>query len=751
MIHKILAPYHLKHTDVTRMEGYDSLNYKVTTEHGNCYVLKHYVTPQAYELVNAETEVLNTLKGRLKINVSRPQTTEKGYIHVYEDKTFSRLLTYIPGIFLAEAEHNSSLIVDFGHQAARLDLALKGQQKSAIQARQSIWDIQHCLLNSPKAKYIEDVQHRKLVDYFFGMFRQFVLPALPALRSQLIHADLNDWNVLVKNDKIEGFIDFGDMAWSPLINEVAIALTYLMFNKENPIDTATAFISGYTQELPLTGQEVDLLYYLIPARLGISVCNSAEAKAKGGDTDYILISEAPAWALLKKWFTINPVSFSNSMRKAAGLPAKDYKEKRKTLLKKREKHLSKALSLSFSSPIYMKSAAFQYMYGYDGNTYLDAYNNIPHVGHSHPQISEAITRQAHQLYTNTRYLYDSLINYSEKLLTYFPEKLNKVFYVNSGSAATDLAIRLANTYTGRHHVLIHEHSYHGHTNTGINISAYKFDGKGGQGLPKGVTKLPLPKIYNGIFENGTQYAREAIKTVDTLLAAGTVPSAFIAEPISGCGGQVPLAPGYLEILKKQLDKSGIVTIMDEVQTGFGRSGDFFWAWENYSIIPDIVVLGKPMGNGHPIGAVVTTSEIALAFENGMEFFSSFGGNPVSAEVALAVLNVIEEENLQNNARETGSYFKAELKKLEHPEIGDIRGPGLFLGVELVNPDTGMPATELAAFTKNQLKKNNILTGTDGPFDNVLKIKPPLCFTKGNVDTYITALDQAIKTGKAAKI
>jgi len=259
-----------------------------------------------------------------------------------------------------------------------------------------------------------------------------------------------------------------------------------------------------------------------------------------------------------------------------------------------------------------------------------------------------------------------------------------------------------------------------------------------------ILKLPLPKLFQGKYPTGIEFAEDAKKIIQEAIDSGNHPAAFITEAISGCGGQVPLAPGYLKTVKTFLEEHNILTIVDEVQTGFGRTGEHFWAFQLHDIIPDIVILGKPMGNGHPIAAVVTTEKIADAFANGMEFFSSFGGNTVSYEVATAVLNVIEEEQLQLNAKVVGNYFKEQLQSLQtkYRIIGDVRGHGLFIGIEFIDENL-KPNANLALHVKNFLKDNFILTGTDGPFDNVLKIKPPMCFNKSNVDVIIEKLKLAL--------
>ena len=739
---ELLKHYHLQDSEITKLDGYGSLNYYIKDKDNKHYVLKHYTDPSELDLVQAESEIINTISGKLPfkipINCSGKQTS----VHQYADKSFSRLLPYIEGSLLSQVKHSARLLYNLGKSIAELDRSLEGIRNAEIKSRKFIWDLQYCLLNKPKIKYITDPSKAKLVDYYFDQFEHFVLPELVNLRYSIIHNDLNDYNILTDGKKITGVIDFEDITYAPLVNEIAIALAYIILGKEKPLETANQVIMGYQTLYPLNEEELKLLYYLIPARLCTSVCNSAEFKAKGKDTEYTLVNEKPAWALLEKWIGYNPMRVKNSFLKAAGYPQLNLKGKNNDILAIRKRNTGKSLGLSYSTPIYMTGAAFQYMYDHKGNTYLDARNNIPHVGHCHPKISQAISRQTRILNTNTRYLYDSMAKYTEHIFTYFPPKLNKIIFVNSGSAASDLAVRMAQTYTSRDHLLVLEHGYHGNTIIGINISSHKFDGKGGKGIPLGVTCLPLPKLFNGRYRTGEEYIKNATEQISGLINNSILPAAFIAESVSGSGGQVPLAPGYLKTIKPFLEKHKILTITDEVQTGFGRLGDYFWGFEMHDIVPDIVILGKPMGNGHPIAAVVTTKEISDAFSTGMEFFSSFGGNPVSCEAANAVLDVIEEEKLKQNAKETGDYFLSSLTSLQKdfPVIGNIRGSGLFIGIEFINNEE-KPYTKFAEMVNNNLKQHFILAGTDGP---VLKIKPPLCFNKKNTDFFIEKLNGILK-------
>jgi 4-aminobutyrate aminotransferase-like enzyme len=366
-------------------------------------------------------------------------------------------------------------------------------------------------------------------------------------------------------------------------------------------------------------------------------------------------------------------------------------------------------------------------------------------------VVKAGQQQMATLNTNTRYLYDNLAEYSKKLLSKFPKSLNKVFFVNSGSEASDLAIRLAKFHTKNKQLMVMEHGYHGHTQNGIDISDYKFNNKKGEGQKDHIIKTVIPDTYRGAYTNndgtaGKQYADDAINLLNNKNIA-----AFISEPVVGCGGQVPLAHGYLKALYPSIRKNGGVCISDEVQTGFGRLGDHFWGFEAQDVVPDMVVIGKPMGNSHPMGAVVCTEAIAKSFEQGVEFFSSFGGNPVSCDIGKAVLDVIGKEELQQNAKAVGDYYLELFNDLakNYDCIGDVRGSGLFIGVEIVKSKASKtPDYDLAQHIKNELKDHYILISTDGPFDSVIKSKPPLCFTKENakrvVDTIRIVLEKYYK-------
>jgi len=421
------------------------------------------------------------------------------------------------------------------------------------------------------------------------------------------------------------------------------------------------------------------------------------------------------------------------------------------ILEIRNKHIGKNFSIAYEKPLKIVRGRGQYLIDQNGQAYLDGVNNVTHVGHCHPAVVAAGQRQMGLLNTNTRYLHDYIISYSNKLLDKFPEPLSVCFFVCTGSEANELAFRLARTYTGQRDIIAVEGAYHGNTNLLVDISPYKHDGPGGKGAPSWVQTVKMPDGYRGPFkgqgpDTGTAYADDVKTAIDRVTAGDKGVAAFICESVLGCGGQVVLPDNYLKTSFQYVRDAGGVCIADEVQVGFGRVGSHFWAFETQGVVPDIVTLGKPIGNGHPMAVVVTTPEIATAFHNGMEYFNTFGGNPVSCAIGMAVLDVIEKEHLQENAKRVGHRLLQGFDKLkkQFSLIGDVRGQGLFVGVELVkNRETLEPAPEEAAYIINRLREHGILISTDGPLHNVLKLKPPMVFSEQNADDVVGTLGKIL--------
>jgi 4-aminobutyrate aminotransferase-like enzyme len=417
----------------------------------------------------------------------------------------------------------------------------------------------------------------------------------------------------------------------------------------------------------------------------------------------------------------------------------------------RQRHFAPSASLAYAAPLKIVRGAGCHLYDASGRAYLDMVNNVAHVGHSHPRVVEAASQQMALLNTNSRYLHDHLANYIQRLADILPAELSVIYLVNSGSEANDLALRLAHAHTKARDVVVVDHAYHGHLSSLIDISPYKFDGPGGEGRPSHTWVAEMPDPYRGRLRDadkdiGTGYAESVATLVMDMVGLGRKPMAFIAESIQGCGGQIPFPPGYLEAAYKHVRREGGVCIADEVQTGFGRVGTHWWAFETQGVTPDIVTMGKPIGAGHPLAAVATRPEIAAAFAGGMEYFNTFGGNPVSAAIGLAVLDIIRDERLAANARARGTQLMDGLRVLagRHPVIGNIRGLGLFIGAEFVKDRVTLQPDAAALTTVvERMKEAGVLLSSEGPHHNVLKIKPPLVISEEECAHFLGTLDQVL--------
>ncbi|TVZ52405.1 aminotransferase class III-fold pyridoxal phosphate-dependent enzyme [Dokdonia sp. Hel_I_53] len=414
----------------------------------------------------------------------------------------------------------------------------------------------------------------------------------------------------------------------------------------------------------------------------------------------------------------------------------------------RKQHLGLGMSLHYDSPIQMVRGNGVYLLDQYGKKYLDTVNNVAHLGHEHPAVVIAGRDQMALLNTNTRYLHKDIMEFSQALLQTLPKEICVLHFVNSGSEANELALRMSRVVTGSKQVIASEMGYHGNTISTVAVSSYKFNGKGGSGKPSDTHLFPLPDTYRGVYRDACasqNYIEEVHKCIQAIESSGQKVGAFIIESLISCGGQIELPDGFLKGAFKTVRNAGGVCISDEVQTGVGRIGTHFWGFELHDVIPDIVTIGKPIGNGHPIAVVACTREVANAFSNGMEYFNTYGGNPVSCAIGKAVLDTIKQENLQQNALVVGSYLKSKLSKLakDFPIIGDVRGQGLFLGFELVGTNLN-PLPLQANYLINRMKDHSILMGVDGQDNNVIKIKPPLTFSIENATTLIFYLKKILQ-------
>ncbi len=419
------------------------------------------------------------------------------------------------------------------------------------------------------------------------------------------------------------------------------------------------------------------------------------------------------------------------------------------VLGKRRAHFGGNLSLTYSDPVMLVRGWKHHLFDEWGRPYLDAYNNVPHVGHAHPRIQAVAADQLRRMNSNTRYLHPAQTAFADKVLSKLPDHFEVCFFVNSGTEANELALRLARAHTGAKGMVTPDHGYHGNTTGAIDISAYKFNKPGGVGKPDWVELVEVADDYRGSFRrDDPARAQKFADLVDPAIAAlkdrGHGVAGFIAETFPSVGGQIIPPKGYLPAVYEKIRAAGGVCIADEVQTGLGRLGDYYFGFEHQGALPDIVVMGKPIGNGHPLGVLVTTKAIAESFDNGIEFFSTFGGSTLSCRIGKEVLDIVDDEGLQANARDRGAELIAGLRELEakYACVGDVRGMGLFLGLELIRAD-GSEATEICSYVKNRMRDHRILIGSEGPKDNILKIRPPLTIEAEDVEMIVAVLDKVL--------
>ena len=960
------------------------LNFLIKSHNSPSFVLKISNPQESKELLLLQDFILDNLNKRDSIKSIIPKKIHKAifsYTDLLGRLCYVRILHFIEGNMYALVKHNEYLEKSLGTMLGNLSSELKNLNKPAA-FRDFEWDPSNILWLKKDLKLFKGRKKNILLKNI-NEHNFFVQNNKKKLRYSLTHGDVNNFNLVVKKNEVVGLLDYGDMIYAPTINDLAIALSYALMNKNDLYSSLKNIVTAYHDRFKISFDEIFSLMTLVKARLSITVVMAEKQKKKFPNNEYLSISENDAWKLLHILDDINPYlliflvrNFCNyqivenynkiinflkknvfnsildidlnkvnksvihfnsrsiftknyihepiSLTKKINLYLKKnnshigiglYQEKRNVyqganyvslldtasrrdmhvgidiftnvgenirapidgkvyilkdnsfkydygptiilehkidklvkfytiyghlskkclknlslgqiikkgdviaqvgnypfngnwpphlhfqiavdimgeknnfpgvsedillnlwtrispdpnlilnipktffnqnlsidkILSKRQTLVSRNLSISYNKPLQMLEAKNQYFYDDRGKEYLDCVNNISHVGHSHPYVHEAMVKQNLELNTNTRYLYKIMNDYSEKLLSKFPNKLDTIFFVCTGSEANDLAYRIAQTYTGSKDVLVMENAYHGHTNTLIDLSPYKYNGQGGLGKKNYVHVASMPDGIRGKWKFSDKdwlkkYIKQVQETIESIYANNKTLSCFFVESILGCGGQFILPKNYLKEIFKIVRKKNSLCIVDEVQTGFGRVGNNFWAFEEHEVVPDIVTLGKPMGNGHPLAAVVTTKEIANKFNNGMEYFNSFGGNPVSCSVGNAVLEVIDLEKLQQHGLNTGQYFLKSLRKIQSkfPDlISEVRGRGLFIGIDLIKDNKNNPNEKLATLIINKMRDRGILLSTDGPYHNVIKIKPPMPFNKDNSDLVSFELDSLL--------
>jgi 4-aminobutyrate aminotransferase-like enzyme/Ser/Thr protein kinase RdoA (MazF antagonist) len=733
------------------LHGERDQNFHIRPEAGDGIVLKIVGAAENPVVVEFQTAVLRHLDAvDPGLPIPRVVATRSGEsAAVVRDRAgtrhFVRAVSYLAGTPLEGRVPGPGLLAEIGRVLGRLDRALRGFFHPAA-GQKLVWDPRRAAELRPQTALIEPDSVRALVEQVLDRFIAD-LPALARLPAQIIHNDCHPGNLLVDDEggSVVGLLDFGDMIHAPRVFEPAVPAAEIVADPAASLDSAAELLRGYAERIRLDDDEVAALPRVIHARLALNLTIHAwRRRHDPAGADKLTDQSLYAADLLRTWLAAGQDRIHAAFRAAnSGL-----RRSPEDLVRRRRRRLGPGLELSYAEPVHFTRGDGVHLFDPAGECYLDAYNNVPSVGHANPHVAEAVARQMAELCSNTRYLHETILDYGDRLVQTLPEPLDSCLFVNSGSEANDAAWRIAKAVTGRQGALVMASAYHGITDAVAALSPYY--GPQARQPAAHVRMLEPPDTYRGRFRAGFDsagaYAEDAARAIAALDAGGHGVAAFIVDSCFTSNGILNPPGDYLARVAALVRAAGGLVIADEVQSGFGRTGDRFWGFENHGIVPDMVTLGKPMANGHPVGAVVTRPDLLTAFTERVEFFSTFGGNPVSAAAALATLEVMQREQLQENARATGAQFRRGIEALarRHQAIGDIRGRGLMIGVEIVR-DRGSrePASDWSRHIVNAMRRDRVLIGIDGPHGNVLKIRPPLPFRPCHAERAIEALERAL--------
>ena len=684
------------------------------------------------------------------------------------------LVSFLPGRLLTESTPSAALLQNVGATLARVDRALQGFFHPSL-TRPLAWDVRRLPELAEYSSYIESPQVRDAVERVAGAFRA-CLPRLRGLRSQAIHGDCHAANLLVAADgrSICGILDFGDMIHAPLIFEPAVAMSELLTEAVVPLASTGAVLHGYARRQTLHANEVELLYDIVTARHAVTLLVHAwrsrhdepgarvlDHAAAHSERSLDELLNADVQPLTRTWHEAAgthpgaaPMAPSPGGSPAA-LPGAARPAARAVDLARRQRLMGAGAELFYEKPLHLVRGAGVWLYDAQGRAYLDVYNNVPHVGHTHPTVVAAIQKQTALLATHTRYLHENILEYSEQLTARLPPHLDACIFVNSGSEANDVAWRMAQMATGHRGGLVMEHAYHGITEAAAaltpSLGRPRDPRVGTIAPPAAGLRVNAAPGTDGVAMNAERVAAgvaaaalDADQAIARLAERGFSPAAFFLDTAITSSGIFDPPAAWAAAVTMRLRTAGSLVVADEVQYGLGRSGSHFWGFERRGIEPDIVTLGKPVGNGYPMGVVVANRALIEAFQAKFGFFSTFGGNAVAAAAGLAVLEVLDVERLMANAAATGSYLRDQLESVaaRHACLGDVRGTGLLLGVDVLGGD-GSPSRARNKRIVNALASEfGILIGYEGPQASILKLRPPMPFRREHADLLVEAIDAA---------
>ncbi len=663
----------------------------------------------------------------------------------HDDQTYwVRAYDVLPGrARLDPRTLSDQALIAWGETTANLGLALRAFMHPRA-LRTMPWDVQHAPAVRPMLGSIADGSARRLVEVVLDRFDDAVSPRWNHLRAQAIHSDLTADNVLADSDgRVVGIIDFGDLSYSALVVDLASVLDSLALGRpgEDMFRVARLVLDGYERRLPLEPLERELMGELWAARAAVGVAIGSWRAERGlEEPDFAERLNDTAVVMMEQILTLG---WRETARRMGAEPTTSATRRSldsaQPLVERRAAAFGPAMEpLSYDEPLEMAHASGVWMTSTDGNRYLDAYNNVVCLGHSHPRVTGAVARQWRVLNTNMRYLHPGVVELAERMADACPDGLDTVLFVNSGSEANDIAWRIARHHTGRTGGVCTAHAYHGITEASTAFSPESTLGT----RPSHVATWQPPDAYRRL-RPGSETFVAALAALDD---RGLEPAATILDGVLQSEGVLQLEAAYVQELVRLTHAAGALWIADEVQGGHGRTGESLWSFERFGIVPDLITLGKPMGNGQPVGAVITRRDLVAGWAEDTVFFSTFGGNQVSVAAAHAVLDVLEDERVLPRVVSTGELLRGEVQRAGegYECVGDVRGIGLANGIEIVTDRASKaPDPVAAAALKEGMRRRGVLVGTTGPSDNVLKVRPPLAFGAEHVPVFVRAFEQTL--------
>ncbi|WP_136715467.1 aminotransferase class III-fold pyridoxal phosphate-dependent enzyme [Halorientalis salina] len=739
-----------KEGTATEIGGERDQNFRIDVDDGEAYVLKISSPADDVESLDLQTEALHHVnRTDPDLPVMEPIPTVDGSFWTTIDVGEAyhvRMFTHVSGRPVSGSDLDDEALYDYGAVVARLGKALRSFFHPNADY-DILWDLQHTAELRSLLDSVTDPERRELAERILDRFDNRVAPVFDSLRAQVIHNDLTLDNVLLdESNQVSGIVDFGDLTHTALVSDLVMAIASVMYRRDDPIEAAQAVIRGYVSVTPLEAEEAKLLVDLVAARhlaWGVTVAWRIDEHPDKID-DHSAAGVDDGWALLRSLEDAGLNNVGRRLRTAALSSNVPYQQMERSELRSRRRAVLGESPLFYEDPVHVAGGEGVWLFDPDGRRYLDAYNNVQVVGHANPAVADAIGGQAHKLATHTRYLQEAPVTLAERILATMPDELNRVLFVNSGSEATDTAWRLAKTATGSNGAIVSENAYHGITDTITEQSPTIWPE---DYCPEHVeTVTPPVDERSHRSQADTDPVESMTESVETLERQGSGTAAFMFDSLFTSDGIYPPDEDRLGGMIDRVREAGGLVIADEIQSGHGRCGSDLWGFQSADVVPDIVTLGKPMGNGHPVAAVVTRSDIASTLFDQTGFFSTFGGNPVSCAAALAVLDQIQENDLLPHVATVGEYLHTGLKELaaECELVGEVRQRGLMVGVELVtDQETWEPAPHQTKAVVNGLRQRRVLIGSTGEHDNVLKIRPPLVFEKEHADLLLEALHEVL--------